>query len=434
MKLALGTKKVALTSVALFASVAMIAGCSSTSSDQADSSGNQELTFWSWVPNIDKVVAKWNSTHANIHVTVSKQASGDDLVTKLLTASKAGNPPDLAQAEYQALPTLISANALADISGQVGSLKSKFAAGVWNQVTLGGDAVYAVPQDTAPMMFFYRKDLFAQYGLTVPKTWDDFSADAAKLKAAAPDKYLSNFSTADPGSFAGLSQQAGAKWWSTSGDTWSVGINDAATTKVAKYWGDLVNAGNISSEPSFTPQWNKDLANGTLISWPSAVWAPGNLVSIAPDQKGKWAMAALPQWSASESVTGSWGGGSTAVMAGSKHQKAAAEFATWLNTDPTATSLLITQGGLYPASQAAQASLTTAPDYFSDQADFYTTAKSIADNTASATWGPNVPVAYSSLKDALGKAVTNKSSFVDAVNTAQQAVVTDMKSNGFKVS
>ena len=66
-----------------------------------------ELSFWTWVPNIDKVVEKWNATHPNIHVTASNQAQGDELVTKLLTAAKAGNPPDLAQVEYQALPTLV---------------------------------------------------------------------------------------------------------------------------------------------------------------------------------------------------------------------------------------------------------------------------------------------------------------------------------------
>ncbi len=71
---------------------------------------------------MDKVVDMWNKGPGKkdqITVTVKKQASGDTLVTKILTAHKAGKAPDLVQAEYQALPTLVSNDALADISEEV---------------------------------------------------------------------------------------------------------------------------------------------------------------------------------------------------------------------------------------------------------------------------------------------------------------------------
>ena len=48
-------------------------------------------------------------------------AGGGDMVTKLLTAAKAGNPPDLAQVEYQSLPTLVSNEVLADIRNYLGT-------------------------------------------------------------------------------------------------------------------------------------------------------------------------------------------------------------------------------------------------------------------------------------------------------------------------
>jgi multiple sugar transport system substrate-binding protein len=74
--------------------VTLLAACGSGASS-SDTTSNQkvELTFWSWVPNIDKVVEVWNGGHPNIHVTVSKQAQGDEQVTKVLTAAKAGNRP-----------------------------------------------------------------------------------------------------------------------------------------------------------------------------------------------------------------------------------------------------------------------------------------------------------------------------------------------------
>ncbi|GAA1805333.1 extracellular solute-binding protein [Luedemannella flava] len=427
------TAAVLLLGVSLFA-----AACNSGGDNGGGTKTDEkvELTFWTWVPNIDKVVEKWNSTHPNIHVTASKQAQGDEEVTKLLTAAKAGSPPDLAQVEYQALPTLVSNDVLADIKDKVGNAKSDFADGVWQTVTLGSDAVYAIPQDVGPMMLYYREDLFKKYGLTVPKTWEEFAATARAARKKAPKSYLTTFSSGDPGWFVGLAQQAGASWWGVNGDTWSVSVNDPATKKVTDYWSGLVAEGVVDSKPMYTPEWNKSLNDGTLLAWPSAIWGPGVLAGNAADTKGKWAMAPLPQWVAGENKTGSWGGSTTAVTEGSKHKDAAAQFAVWLNTDPEAVAALVREGGIYPASKAAQAgpALATAPDFFPNQPDFYVTAKGIADTAAGFTFGPNVNVAYSAYKDAFAKAIADKAPFGGALDTMQTTTLDDLKKAGFKVA
>lgn len=413
--------------------VALVAGCSSGGSD--DGGGTVELTFWTWATNIEKVVDRWNATHKGVHVTVSRQSQGDELVTKVLTAAKTGNAPDLFQAEYQALPTFVSNDVAADLSRYAGDARSRFAEGVWQQVTLGTDGVYAIPQDSGPMMLYYRADLFDQYGLTVPKTWDEFARTARTLRTKTTTSYLTTFSSADPGWFAGLAQQAGAQWWKISGDTWTVGIDDEATTKVADYWGGLVAEGVIDDKPMYTPEWNTALGDGTLLAWPSAIWAPGVLANVAAGTKGKWAMAPLPQWTAGENRTGNWGGSSTAVAAGGDHVQAAAEFAIWLNTDPEATAGLVTEGALYPAASDAQSgpALAKPPAFMPDQADFYPEAKAIADTAAGWTWGPNVNVTYQAYKDAFGKAITNRTPFSGAVADMQRSTVDDMRKTGFKV-
>ena len=170
MRLSTGTK-----AAAIIASAALLmTACSSgDSSDGAGGDGPVELTFWTWAPNVDTVVETWNAANPDIQVTVNKQDGGDPAITKLLTAVKAGSgAPDIMQTEYQKIPTLVSADALADISGEVADLADQFPEGVWNDVTLGSDAVYAVPQDSGPMQFYYRADIFEQLGLTVPTTWE----------------------------------------------------------------------------------------------------------------------------------------------------------------------------------------------------------------------------------------------------------------------
>ncbi|MFE9045721.1 ABC transporter substrate-binding protein [Streptomyces sp. NPDC007818] len=416
-----------------------LAACDS-SDDQGDvQSGPVSLTYWSWAPGMEKVVDLWNKglgKKNRIAVTVKKQASGDTLVTKILTAHKAGKAPDLIQAEYQALPTLVSNGALADIAKNVSDVKQKFTDGVWQQTTLGTDAVYAIPQDIGPMMFYYRADLFRQYGLSVPATWDDFAQTARALRQKAPDKTLTTFSANDSGLFAGLAQQAGARWWTISADKWKVGIDDAATQRVAKFWGDLVQEGAIDNQPMYTPAWNKALNTGKQIAWVSAVWAPGTLTTAAPATKGKWAMAPLPQWSKGEERTGSWGGSSTAVTTDSKHKDAAAKFAAWLNTDAEALNALAKQSGIYPAATSAQLSgaFQNPPDFFANHTDFYSKAADIAETTAPSAWGPNVNVAYTSFKDAFGAAAKDKSDFRAALRRMQADTVADMKKQGFEVA
>jgi len=430
-------------SVAVTLGATALAACGSSDDDSAKDneadSGPVSLTYWSWTPGMDKVADLWNKGQGKkdrITVTVKKQASGDTLVTKILTAHKAKKAPDLVQAEYQALPTLVSNDALADIAGDVDGVKEKFADGVWQQTTLGSDAVYAIPQDSGPMMFYYRQDLFKKYGLEVPGTWDQFAETARALKKKSPETDLTTFSANDSGLFAGLAQQAGAKWWTTEGQKWKVGIDDAATQKVADFWGGLVKEGAIDNQPMYTPAWNKALNTGKQIAWVSAVWAPGTLTTAAPDTKGKWAMAPLPQWSQGDSVTGSWGGSSTAVTTDSKHKSAAAKFATWLNTDPAALTALAKEGGIYPAATTAQTSdaFTEPPAFFSNQKDFYARAADIAKTTAPSAWGPNVNVAYTTFNDAFGTAAKNKSDFGAALKTMQGETVADLKKQGFEVA
>ena len=165
-------------------------------------------------------------------MTVSAQAQGEELLTKIVTAHRAGNPPDLIHAEYQALPVLITNGVTADLRASPTEVKSASPTGTWALTSFGGKT-YAIPQDIGPMMLYYRSDLFEQLGLTVPKTWDEFGALAEQVRSKDSKRYLATFSSGDPGWFAGLAEQAGANWWANDNGTWTVSINDEPTKKLA---------------------------------------------------------------------------------------------------------------------------------------------------------------------------------------------------------
>lgn len=396
------------------------------------------LTFWTWAPGMDKIAAVWNAANPDIQVTVNKQDGGDPAVTKLLTAVKAGSgAPDLIQTEYQKIPTLVSADALADLAPVLPTdLQQHYSSGTWQAVTLGSKAVYGVPQDSGPMEMYYRKDVFDSLGLKAPTTWAEYAAAAEKVHAANPKNYLGTFSATDAGWFAGLTQQAGASWWAVDGQAWKVGIDAGPTQKVAQYWGDLVEKGTIDNKPMYTPAWNAALNNGTQVGWISAIWAPSVLDGNAASTAGKWAMAPLPQWNAGDQATGTWGGSATSATAQSKHLPEAAKFIAWMNSSQAGVNALVSDGSLYPADLPGQAALTTPPPFFATQKDFYTVAASVAKTVKPFTYGPNVNVAYSSYNDEFGKATQAKkaSAFLAAVTAMQTTTLADLKKSGFSIA
>jgi multiple sugar transport system substrate-binding protein len=438
MRLTTGTRIAALAAATALVATACSAGDDS-GTDGGSAEGPVDLTFWTWAPNMEKVVDIWNADHPDIQITVNKQDGGDDAVTKLLTAIKAGSgAPDIVQAEYQKIPQLVSSDALADISGALGGdVAGHFAEGVWNAVTLGSDAVYAVPQDSGPMQFYYRADIFAELGIDVPTTWDEYAAAATTIHETDPGTYLGTFSASDAGWFTGLTQQAGASWYGIDGDAWVVDIDSEATTRVAEYWGGLVEDGVIDNKPMYTPEWNAALNDGSQVGWLSAIWAPGVLAGNAGDTAGTWEVAPMPQWDPAAPATGTWGGSATGVTAQSEHAEQAAEFITWLNTDPAAVQALVDEAGIYPADTAAAAqALTDPPEFFSNQPDFYDVAAETAQTVTPFTYGPNINVAFSAYNDEFGKATKARSAdaFVAAAETMQQITLDDLKNSGFNVS
>ncbi|WP_024286318.1 ABC transporter substrate-binding protein [Cellulomonas sp. KRMCY2] len=407
-----------------------------TAAAGGDADAPAELDFWTWTTNIEDVVAIWNEENPDQQVTVDRQAQGDELITRVLTAAQAGNDPCLIHTEYQALPVLVSNGVVADVTADFEGIRDAFPEGAWG-LTSFGDQTFAVPQDIAPMMLFYREDLFAQYGLEVPTTWDEFAALAAEVREKAePDQYLATFSSGDPGWFAGLAQQAGAEWWAPEGEAWKVGIDDEATTKLATYWGDLVSAGLIDDQPMYTPEWNAAMNDGTLLAWPTAVWGAGVLEGVAPDTAGLWRAVPMPQWSEGESRTGYWGGSGTAISASCEYPAQAAKFVTWLNTSPEALEALVTIAGVYPAATAGQTgtALEQPPVMLPNQPDFYAQASEIAGTASGFTWGPNVNVTYQAYKDAFQAAIQNGTPFADAVTTMQETTVADLKQQGYEVA
>lgn len=422
----IASPRVALGAATVGILAASLVGCSTPADD-----GPVTLTYWTWAPGVAEVVDTWNAAHPDIQVKVEEPAGADDIVAKVLAAQRAGEGPDIFAAEYQKVPNLVLSGAGYDISDLIGDAQDDFTDATWSLTTVG-DAVYAVPQDTGPMVFLYRADIFEQHGWSVPTTFDEYAALAAEVRTELPGTYLGGFPD-EGATLAAYSMQAGAEWWSTDGDSWSVDIAGDETKKVVEFWEPLVKDDLIDSTHFFTPEWNTSLNDGTLLSWMVGVWGPGSIASVAPDTAGLWRIAKMPTWDG-ESATGLFGGSSAMVGATTEHPEEAVEFLTWLNGSEEGSSMLA-EAGLFPASTAGQEALSSlaVPTLVSGQDDFWEVAADIASDTATFTWGPNVQLAFDSYSDAIKQALTNGTPWADALTKTQDAVVSDLEKTGFTV-
>src|SRR5207237_814328 len=137
----------------------------------------------------------------------------------------------------------------------------QFVPWTWSQVTFG-NAIYAIPADSGPMALYYRQDIFKKYNLPVPTTWAQYADDAAKLHAADPNEYITDFPPREPGWFTGLVWQAGGRLFGINGQSWKVSINNLGAQQVASYWQKLLNKKLVKTEPDFSKAWYNDLQTG----------------------------------------------------------------------------------------------------------------------------------------------------------------------------
>lgn len=406
------------------------------------SGGKVNLTFATWVPGMDKVVAVWNKQNPDIQVKVNTVAAGNaGSYQNFTNALKAGTAPDLGQIEYDTLPNFRLQNGLANIAScpGVSAAQSQFVPWTWSQVDFNSsDGVYAIPQDSGPMALFYRKDIFDKLGLPAPKTWAEYAADAAKIHAADPSRYITFFSQSDPNWYTGLFWQAGAQLFNESANNVTVDIaNNPQVAKVNSYWQGLISKHLVATNlQGFSTELYKAWSDGSVVSWISAAWGYSTIRDNAGATSGKWAVAPMPQFSAGSHAAGNWGGSSTAVFATSKHPAEAAKFALWLNTDPQALTLENKLGGLYPADQSGLdlPALQQGVPFYGNQKifDVFKAASSGVDDKFE--WGPTMTDTYGALKDGIVNALSGHGTLAQASSAAQSKTVASLKAQGVPVS
>lgn len=314
----------------------------------------EQVTVWAWYPAFEGVVDVFNESHDDVQVCWVNAGVGKDVYPKFSTALEAGSgAPDVIQLENEVIPSFTIRNGLVDLREHgAAELEDQYIPGAWKDVS-SGDAVYAVPVDLGPVGMLYRADIFEEYGIEVPTTWDELATASQALKDAGSEGFLANYPTNGRAFSQALFAQAGNVPFDFSTENVEqIGINvdDAATKKVLEYWFELIDAGVVSADDRSTPDFNTAVVNGRHATYLAAAWGPGYLMGLEEeaDPDARWAAAPLPQWDPANPVHVNWGGSSFGVTSQAKNPELAALVAQEIFGTEEAWKVGIEEGALFP--------------------------------------------------------------------------------------
>ncbi|MFJ4165354.1 ABC transporter substrate-binding protein [Microbacterium sp. NPDC089698] len=315
--------------------IGALAGCQSGSDAASGGSKSDikaaldkggELTWWTWSDSTQEQADAFMKENPKVTIKVVKLDNPDAAVTKLQNAVKAGSgAPDIVPVEYQTMPQLTMAGALADMTSfGFDGYKDQFTASTWNAVNVNGKLV-GIPMDSGPMVFIYNKDLYAAAGITeAPKTWDDFVKDSAAIHAKDPNAYIAN--GGDAGFFTSMIWASGGHPFTVDGEKVTIDLQDEGSKKFADMWGGLLQRGELSPLSTWSDEWNKALNQDKLASLMMGSWMIGGMDDHGA---GKWQVAPMPTWDGTPGSAEN-GGSGLSVTAQSKNKALAAGVLQWM--------------------------------------------------------------------------------------------------------
>jgi alpha-glucoside transport system substrate-binding protein len=180
--------------VAVTALVLAVAGCggsSSSSSTTGNVSGSiSVMGAWTGEEQASFEAVVKGFTDENPDVTVNYTSAGDQVATQLSTAVAGGNPPDVAFVPQPGLMNeLVDKGALTSIDYAKDDVQSNLGDSAVALGTVDGTLYGFIFKAANKSTVWYNVQAFKDAGIDPPTTWDDFTADAATIKASGLPAY-----------------------------------------------------------------------------------------------------------------------------------------------------------------------------------------------------------------------------------------------------
>jgi multiple sugar transport system substrate-binding protein len=436
------SKRVAALAAGLIATALALTGCGGPASSSAPAAsggasagGEVSITLWTWGAGLEKQAAAYMKDHPNIKVEFVNAGVGTVEYEKVRNSIKAGTgAPDAFYTASMTAPSFVASDAVVDLN-QFGAedLAADHIEWAWRAGEINGGH-YFYPVGWGPLMYFYRADVFEKNGIEVPKTWDEFAAASAKLHAANPKMYLSNFPSLDV-NWGGALWQAGQQPFVSEGTNLTINWDGPETQKVSAYWQNLLDKDLVARVADFTPEWNQAVAQGQFASFIGGTWYTPLISGAAPDQSGKWRAALLPQWAAGENASAEAGLAGFAITKQSKHPAETEAFLRWLTSSEQGVTMLYEQGNFptYKPVLNSDAVQNKEDEFFGGQKLAQIFLKSGEGIPMDYQFGPFYDVVQTKQIEAVGQALQKQTTLPEAMTKMQADLVTYATDQGYTV-
>ena len=310
------------------ATLALAAGLGST----AAFAQSGEIKIWSWniaASSLKATAEGFTKKFPDVKVTV-EDLGNQPVFDKTLAGCAAGGTglPDIVSIENHEAEGFWSQfpDCFANLKelGYTAEIEAKFPEFKRTELAVG-DAAYAMPWDSGPVVMFYRRDFYEKAGVdpATIKSWDDFIAAGKKIAEANPGVVMSQADlNGDSEFFRMIGNEQGCSYFSADGT--QITINQPSCVTTLDMVKKLKESGTISAA-----NWDEKIQSngaGKVATQMYGGWYEGTVRSNAPDQAGKWGVYQMPSLTADGPHAANLGGSSLAITAASQNKEAAFAF------------------------------------------------------------------------------------------------------------
>jgi lactose/L-arabinose transport system substrate-binding protein len=332
-----------------------------------------EVTIWSWdvaAAALDRVAQDFMAQNPGVTVTV-EDLGNQPVFDRTLAGCAAGGTdlPDIVSVENQEAEIFWAQfpDCFVDLTtlGYDEAAASQFPEFKRTEL-MAGDAVYAMPWDTGPVVMFYRRDFYENAGVdpSTIVTWDDFIAAGQKVQEANPGVTMAQGDiNGDSEWFRMLANEQGCGYFSN--DAESITINQPGCVAALDTYKKLIDAGIVGAA-----NWGERISSnnaGTVASQLFGAWYEGTIRTQVPeDQAGKWGVYPMPSVTADGARAANLGGSALAITSSSDAQEAAFAYLQYALGSNEGQVTMLREMGLVP-------SLLTAVDdpYVQEASEFW---------------------------------------------------------------
>ncbi|XCB29305.1 extracellular solute-binding protein [Arcanobacterium hippocoleae] len=285
-----------------------------------------------------------------------EEFSWDEFNTKWTTGLNAGQVPDIATAQPNQVIDMLNAEAIVpldDVIDRVG--KNRFNAPTLKEGEKSGSH-YSIPIYSHAQVMWYRKDILDQYGIAVPKTWEELAAACAKIGKSA-DLYPISVPMGANDMLATryINFYLRAKGETLLNEDGSANITSPAAIEAINYWAEMYRKYSPEGSINYKILDHAKLfyQGKTVFDFNSGFHISGTLAD-RPDLDGKIAAAPMPRAAAGdpEIYPSEVSNIAMVVWQASKHQDVAKAFlASLYEKDEYVKFLHSVPGGMLPSLQ-----------------------------------------------------------------------------------